>query len=316
MAGQIISGAPGLQARLEDVIPYPAAPGVDPDDYAESVTRKAGRHFGAGYFFFDAQTRRAMNALYAFARISDDISDEPIRGAVDEAAARKHLFQIWRGQLTRAWDGDGAADLHPAIRAIAAAGHEHQLSLNLLVHLVDGCESDIDTRRYATYDDLLSYVEKVAVTVGLLMLEIFHRRDNRTEEPMRALGRAFQLTNILRDVVEDMRRGRIYIAQADLQARGLGDTTFESAVLGGRPDPALIALFGDYAGRARREYINSEPLLAAGLPNGARKAVASMKLIYQSILDKIIRAPICVLTGPPKLSSARKLALLSKAAFA
>lgn len=310
-AGAPESGAIGL----EDIIPYRAPAGVDPDAYAESVTRAAGRHFGAGYFFFDAPTRRAMNALYAFARISDDIADEPIPGSPDPASARKRLFQSWRSELARAWQGPDDGSFHPCIRAIARAGRAHELSLDLLVSLVDGCESDIDVRRYDTYEGLLAYVENVAVTVGLLMLEIFHCRNTQTEPPMRALGRAFQLTNILRDVAEDMRRSRIYIAQTDLAIHNLTAESFESAVLGRTADAGMSALIVDYATRAKDKYLESERLLASGLPSGARKAVASMKLIYESILALIQRDPLCVLSGPPRLSRARKLALLTRAAF-
>lgn len=302
-----------------------AHPAIDPFAYVESLAQKEGRHFAAGYGLLDGETRRAMYALYAFCRISDDIADEPLPGAQeDETAERRRQFAAWREGLRGVWRDvveaevprrfDGVARYHPALLAVAEVARSRGLSRETLEAIVDGCESDLDRKRYETYDELLDYIEKVAVSVGLAMLEVFGRRNAETEPPMRALGEAFQITNILRDISEDHGRDRVYLPREDLAARGVDDAAFAEAVRTGRAPKGLVEVVADYADRARRRYRASDPLFAGLLPAGPRKAVRSMRLLYEAILDEIALSPADVFVRPPSIPYSRKLALLFRAA--
>lgn len=291
---------------------------IDPFRVCEEITRQAGKNFAAGYLHLDRETRRAMNALYAFARLSDDIADDPLpAGLVSDAPAeRARQFAAWRTGLDRAWRDPRAEGHHPVLAAIAEVGRTHILSRDLLEEIVAGCEDDLVVARYRTYDDLRGYVAKVAVAVGLLMLEVFRARTAERENPMRALGEAFQLTNILRDVREDLARDRIYLPLATLARHGASEEDVAAAVAGARPAPGLVACVAEHVQTARDRYRTSDVLFAGphALPRGPRRTVLVMRLLYEGILDRIAENPGGVFRERPGLSPLSKAAALLRGA--
>ena len=201
----------------------------------EEITRAEARNFSWGIRLLPPPKRAAMSALYAMARRIDDVGDGDASTPVKLAALadiRKDL-----ADLADVADSPGSGGNDPVLVALADTLTRYDLPMAALDQLVEGCEMDVQGTRYETFDDLLGYCRRVAGTVGRLSLSIYGSTDRSAAEPMAdALGVALQITNILRDVVEDHdTMGRVYLPVADRERFGVdGD-------LSGDPD-SLVAL--------------------------------------------------------------------------
>ncbi|MGE8357128.1 MAG: presqualene diphosphate synthase HpnD, partial [Microvirgula sp.] len=182
---------------------------MTPDQYCEDKAAKSGSSFYYSFRFLSDDRRRAITALYAFCREVDDVVDE----TREEQVARMTL-NWWRGELAALYAG---APTHPVTRALQPHVQAMDLPQGLFGEIIDGMEMDLDQARYATFADLQRYCHRVAGVVGQLSARIFGHTDPRTLDYAHDLGIAFQLTNIVRDVGEDARRGRIYLPVDELQ---------------------------------------------------------------------------------------------------
>jgi 15-cis-phytoene synthase len=189
---------------------------MNPETYCQHKTRRSGSSFYFSFLFLPPDKRRAITALYAFCREVDDIVDE-----CDDPQAARVALQGWRDEIERLFQG---APQHPVSQALLPVISTYHLPREQFLEIIDGMEMDLDHLRYENFSQLALYCYRVASVVGLMAAEIFGYSDRRTLKYAHDLGMALQLTNILRDVGEDARRGRCYLPADDMARFGV---TFE-----------------------------------------------------------------------------------------
>jgi phytoene synthase len=186
---------------------------MSPDDYCQQKAAQSGSSFYYSFLFLPPERRRAITALYAFCREVDDTVDE----CSDVAVARTKLVW-WRKEIGAMLAG---APTHPVTRALQPHLSTYALDGKHLQAIIDGMEMDLDQTRYLDYPGLRRYCWHVAGVVGILSASIFGATRPATLEYAEKLGLAFQLTNIIRDVGDDARKGRIYLPVNELQQFGV-----------------------------------------------------------------------------------------------
>ena len=267
-------------------------------------------NFYYSFLVLPADKRRAIVAVWDFCRAVDDAVDE----AADTNAAMTEIAR-WRGELAAAFEGGTFRTSQG--RALAPLIRQFNLPRPAFESLIEGVEMDLGSRRYDTFADLYEYCIRVASAVGLICLEIFGYGDPRSRQYAVDLGVALQLTNILRDVPEDLRRGRVYIPQEDLRRLGCSeeDLARESTVAGGGVrSPKVKELLRAQAQRAREYYRKA----AEGLPPAdARRLLAAeiMGAIYRGILTRIERSDYDVFSRVVRIPRPRR-ALIAAATWA
>ncbi len=272
---------------------------MTPDDYCRQRAAASGSSFYYSFLFLEPARRRAITALYAFCREVDDIVDE----CSDPHLARAKLAW-WRTEIAGLFAGQPS---HPVTQALAAALAQFSLPQEQLLEIIDGMEMDLDAVRYPDFRALHLYCYRVASIVGLLAAEIFGYTDRRTLKYAHDLGLAFQLTNIIRDVGEDARRGRIYLPQEDLARFGVTETE----ILQARYSANFRRLMEFQIERAQATYAQA----LAQLPAADRKAQRAglvMAAIYRTLLAEIARDGCHVLHQRISLTPLRKLWLAGK----
>jgi phytoene synthase len=241
-------------------------------------------NFYYSFLVLPSAKRRAIVAVWDFCRAVDDATDE--LGAENRASAEAEIGK-WRRELATCFDG-GQPQTSQG-RALVPLIEEFRLAREPFDALIEGVEMDLGSRRYETFDDLYQYCIRVASAVGLICLDIFGYRESASRQYAIDLGVALQLTNILRDVPEDLRRGRLYIPVEDLRVHRCSEADLhqETANAGhGIRSPAVKSLLQHQGRRARAYYAKA----AAALPDrDARSLVAAeiMAAIYRGILTRI-----------------------------
>lgn len=272
---------------------------MTPDQYCQDKAAASGSSFYYSFRFLPPARRRAITALYAFCREVDDVVDE----CSDENVARTTL-NWWRDEVAALYEG---RPQHPVTRALMPAIKVFNLRRELLVEIIDGMEMDLTRHTYENFEALQLYCYRVASVVGLLAAEIFGYTDPKTLEYAHDLGIAFQLTNIIRDVGEDARRGRIYIPQDELIKFGVPPAD----VLNARESEAFYKLMQFQIERAQKYYAQA----LSKLPDADRKSQRTgliMAAIYQATLDEVERSGCHVLRERISLTPLRKLWLAYK----
>ena len=267
---------------------------MTPDQYCESKAAKSGSSFYYSFRLLPPERRRAITALYAYCREVDDVVDE----VHDPGVARAKLAW-WRTEVAAVYEG---APQHPVAQALVPVVRAYRLPREHFDAVIDGMAMDLAQQRYADFADLERYCHRVAGVVGLMSAEIFGYQAPSTARFARDLGIAFQLTNIVRDVGEDARRGRIYLPQEDLARHGVS----ASAILRGREEPGFRALMAFEVGRAREWYARAMRELAPS-DRRAQRASLAMAAIYRALLDEIERDGYRVLDRRIALTPLRKL---------
>ncbi len=267
---------------------------MTPDQYCQQKAAGSGSSFYYSFLFLPPERRRAITALYAFCREVDDVVDE----CSDAALARTKLAW-WRTEVGRLHAG---APEHPVTQALAPFLGAFGIRQQQMLEIVDGMEMDLVQSRYLDFAGLDRYCYHVAGAVGLLAAGIFGYSNPRTLEYAKVLGTAFQLTNIIRDVGEDARKGRIYLPMDELRRFGV---TAED-VLASRYSEGFSRLMAFQAARAREHY---DRAFAALPPEDRRAQVAGliMAAIYRATLDEVERDGFKVLTQRTSLTPLRKL---------
>ena len=238
------------------------------------ITRVASKTFYMASLFLTAEKRRAVWAVYAFCRTADDMVDRT-------APAAERLAAVDRLERKLLAALDGNAD-DPIFIAYADTARRFEIPLAPALALLRGARMDITIRRYATYDELCEYCYLVASTVGLLVSPILGYTSAEALEYGIMLGRAMQLTNILRDVGEDASMGRIYLPSEDLERFGYAEGhVFEQVV-----DARFIALMRFQIERVRALYARAEPGIAMLAPD-SRYTVRLALTLYRRILVAI-----------------------------
>jgi 15-cis-phytoene synthase len=262
---------------------------------SEEITRTEARNFYYGIRLLPAGKRQVLCAIYALARRVDDIGDGDL--PVD---AKTAALAGLRGQLAHL---PGSTD--PVLIAVADAARRYPIPLGAFDELIDGVEMDVTGRRYATFDDLVTYCRRVAGAVGRLCLGVFGSRPH-PDAALYAdqLGIALQQTNILRDVREDLMNGRTYLPQADLDRFGVDLTLDERGALVDK-DGGLTALIRFSSERARGWYRDGLRL-APLLDRRSRASCLAMSGIYRQLLNRIEADPSLTFTQRLSLSGAEK----------
>jgi len=276
---------------------------MDVHQYCQDRAAASGSSFYYSFVFLPPDTRRAITAFYALCRELDDVVDE-----CHERQVAVAKLDWWRDEIARFAAG---APQHPSTRALADTPQGRVIPAALLLEIVDGMAMDLDAVRYPDFKSLHLYCYRVAGVVGEVAASIFDGARNANDREIRRyaheLGLAFQLTNIIRDVGEDARRGRIYLPQDELARFGVA----ESDLLNGRDTPAFQALMQFQYERAQAHYGSA----LAALPARARRAQRPglvMAAIYRTLLDEIRRDRFPVLRARVALTPLRKLWLASR----
>ncbi len=293
------------------------------------ISRRARSSFYPGFLLLSGAKRRAMDALYAFARATDDIVDGPA-----PLAERRCRLDSWRGDVERAFsrcrepggtcgfppnaesrpargtcttehreDGDaalydrsgrfdGKACFDPIVTlpALIDAAARFAIPREHFSDMLDGAAMDLGRNRYATFDELEVYCRRVASSVGLACVHIWGFRSPAVFEPAVKCGVALQLTNILRDVKEDLARDRLYLPQEDLKRHHYTEADVRSAVA----DSRFASLMADQIARAERYYREGMPVLQ-WLDSRGRRVCGMMIDRYRALLEAIARRPEAVL---------------------
>ena len=264
-------------------------------------------NFYYSFLVLPSDKRRAIVAVWDFCRAVDDGVDE----AGDSNAAMAEIAR-WRGELAAAFEG-GTPRTSQGL-ALAPLIRQFNLPRPAFESLIEGVEMDLGSRRYDTFGDLYEYCIRVASAVGLICLEIFGYGDPRSRQYAIDLGVALQLTNILRDVAEDLRRGRVYIPQEDLRRHACSEEDLARETGGGVRAPQVKALLRQQAERAREYYRKA----ADGLPPAdARRLLAAqiMGAIYRGILTRIERSDYDVFSRVVRIPRPQR-ALIAAATWA
>jgi phytoene synthase len=269
-------------------------------EHCRALTRREAKNFYYGFRLLPAPRRRAIYAAYAFARQCDDIVDAGL--PPDEAALQ---LAAYRESLDRCLQGSPGG---PVFRALADAVVRYAVPHEYLYRLIEGVETDLTVSRYESFEQLKRYCDLVASVVGLISIEVFsYRGGEEARRHAEDLGIALQLTNIVRDLQEDLQRDRIYLPQDELARFGYSEDDLRT----GRANDAFRSLIAFQVARAR-EYYESGRRLFPYLPRRARACVGVMAGIYSRILADIEREPESVLSRRVSLSASQKLALAGR----
>ena len=267
---------------------------------SRAITRKSASNLALAFVMLPKPKRDGMAALYAFCREVDDVADDE-SVPVEE---RRRQLAAWRADVRRA--GEGAAPQFAVNRELQPVIQQYRLPFDLFDELLKGVEMDLDIKRYENHEQLELYCHRVASVVGLLSIEIFGYRNAACRAYAVHLGKALQLTNILRDVRTDAERGRIYLPLAEL-------ARFEVApeeILRHQYSERFRQLAGSVAERARHFY----RLARQTLPAEDRRAMVAAELmgsVYWRLLRKLEGRQFDVFGAKPmRLGRAQKLGLI------
>ena len=272
---------------------------MSPDEYCQQKTVQSGSSFYYSFLFLPPERRRAITAMYAFCREVDDTVDD----CTDQSIARIKLAW-WRTEVASMY---GGAPTHPVMLALQPHLALYNLEQKHLQAIIDGMEMDLDQTRYLDYPAMQRYCWHVASVVGILSASIFGVTNPKTLEYAEKLGLAFQLTNIIRDVGEDARKGRIYLPVNELQQFGVT----AADLLNARHSDKFEALMRFQVERAKKVYDEAFALLPKE-DRRAQRPGLMMAAIYRTVLDEIERDNFHVLTQRISLTPIRKLWLAWK----
>jgi len=267
---------------------------MTPEDYCQQKAAQSGSSFYYSFLFLPPPRRQAITALYAFCREVDDVVDE----TSDLSIARTTL-DWWRREVQQML---ACSPNHPVTRALQPHLSAFNIRGEHLMAVIDGMEMDLTQDRYPDFASLKTYCHHVAGVVGIVAAGIFGATAPQTLEYAAQLGLAFQLTNIVRDVGEDARKGRIYLPQDELARFGVTSAD----LLQGRGGPAFEQLMAFQAERAHRTYDAAMALLPAADRRAQRPGLI-MAAIYRTLLREIEHERFAVLHQRIALTPLRKL---------
>jgi len=263
--------------------------------YAECrvLTRRSGTTYYWSTFVLPPVKRHHVWALYALCRTADDIVDAlDDRPADETAAALAALGDRLRGALAAGHDDD------PVLHAVAHTARAFAIDTDCFERFLRSMTMDLTVTSYPTWDDLLVYTDGSAAVIGEMMLPILEPDSPAAQPHARDLGTAFQLTNFLRDVAEDLDRGRLYLPLEDV-------TRFGADPAARRVDEAWVELMRFEIARCRELYASAD-LGIAMLPPASARCVRTARVLYSGILERIERAGYDVFAGRVRVPTARK----------
>ncbi|MDC8786340.1 presqualene diphosphate synthase HpnD [Roseateles koreensis] len=271
---------------------------MSPEQYVQDKAAKSGSSFYYAFLFLPAQRRAAITAFYAFCREVDDVVDE-----IQDTGVAATKLAWWRKEAAGAFAGQPQ---HPVMQALLPHCATFDIRLSHLNAVIDGCQMDLEQTRYLDYPGLQRYCHLVAGVVGEVAANIFGHTQPETTAYAHKLGQAMQLTNIIRDVGDDARRGRIYLPISELQQF---DVKAHEILLRTRPwgySERFSALMKFQAQRAHQLYDEAFALLPDA-DRRAQKPGLMMANIYRALLREIEAENFRVLEQRISLTPLRKL---------
>jgi len=267
---------------------------MTPEQYVQAKAVASGSSFYYAFLFLAPPRRAAITAFYAFCREVDDVADE-----VSDRGVAATKLAWWRSEVTAAFAGTPS---HPVMRALMPHVAAYAIEVRHLQAVIEGCQMDLDQSRFLDFPGLARYCDLVAGVVGEVAANIFGRTESSTVAYAHGLGLAMQLTNIIRDVGDDARRGRIYLPMSELKQFDVKAVD----LLERRYSDRFIALMHFQAERAHRAYDDAIALLGEA-DRRAQKPGLMMANIYRSLLREIEATDFQVLHQRISLTPIRKL---------
>lgn len=271
---------------------------MTPEQYVQDKAARSGSSFYYAFLFLPPPRRAAITAFYAFCREVDDVVDE-----VSDPSVAAAKLDWWRKEVARAFEGTPE---HPVMRALMPLARDYSIERRHLDAVIEGCQIDLQQSRFLDFAGLERYCHLVAGVVGEVACNIFGRSSEATLAYAHRLGLAMQLTNIIRDVGDDARRGRIYIPMSELRQF---DVKAQDLLLRQAPwgySERFTALMRFQAQRAHRLYDEALALLPAA-ERRPQKPGLMMASIYRTLLVEIERSGFQVLHQRISLTPLRKL---------
>jgi phytoene synthase len=265
-------------------------------DLCRTIARAHGKTYSMAARLLDAEQRRHVHAVYAFCRVADDIVDEA--GERDLAQTRAALTEFgarFEADLAAGHSG------HPVLAAVVHTARVLRIDPECFTRFMRSMSMDLDTTKYGTWADLMDYMDGSAAVIGEMMLPVLRPHDLAALRPARDLGVAFQLTNFLRDVGEDLDRGRVYLPQEDLWRFGA--------------DPQARTVTPEWRALMRFEIARNREIYAAadtGIPmlaGRSARCVHTARVLYSQILDRVEAADYDVFSARARVPGRRKLAV-------
>jgi 15-cis-phytoene synthase len=275
------------------------------------LTWRHGTTYFWGALLLRRERRRHVHAVYALCRLADDIVDFPtspglesVGGSASSALllssskdqSTEERLQAFAAAFRAAVSQGGSND--PVLAAVANTVHTCHIDPECFDRFFNAMAMDLTTSSYETWEDLCGYMEGSAAVIGEMMLPVLEPRDPAAYKPARALGLAFQLTNFLRDVDEDLDRGRVYMPQADLRRFGVD-------LAERRVTPEWRAFLAYEIERNRALYAFADTGIAL-LPGRSARCVGAARVLYAQILDRIEEADYDVFSRRARVPTARK----------
>jgi 15-cis-phytoene synthase len=265
-----------------------------PEQYVQEKAAASGSSFYYAFLFLTPPRRAAITAFYAFCREVDDVADD-----VSDPGVAAAKLAWWRSEVGAAFSGRPS---HPAMRALMPHVADYGVEPAHLLAVIEGCQMDLDQARYLDFPGLARYCDLVAGVVGEVAANIFGRTLPSTVDYAHRLGLAMQLTNIIRDVGDDARRGRIYLPMSELRQFDVK----AAELLERKYSERFTALMRFQAERAHRTYDEALALLGDA-DRAAQKPGLMMANIYRSLLREIEADGFAVLHQRISLTPIRKL---------
>ena len=267
---------------------------MTPEEYCQQKAASSGSSFYYSFMFLPPNRRRAITALYAFCREVDDVVDE-----CQDLQIASTKLAWWRQEVAKLYTGKPE---HPVTQALVPVIAEFAVPQEQLLEIIDGMEMDLQQSRYLDFKALSLYCYRVASVVGLLAAEIFGYQDRKTLKYAHDLGMAFQLTNIIRDVGEDARRGRVYLPMDELKRFDVS----VADILSARHSDNFRKLMEFQIERAEQYYSQAMNTLPA-IDRKTQRPGLVMAAIYRTLLEEIKNDGCLVLNQRTSLTPIRKL---------
>lgn len=267
--------------------------------FCRRIAHKHGANFSVGFRFLPRVKRRAVYAAYAYCRWADDIADEDI---VSTVSVREGL-DAWQAELDSCYAG---RPTHAITIALADSLQHFRIPRSAFVALIDGCRQDTVKTRYETFNEVLSYCDLVATSISDISLSIFGYRTDAALVHGRNLATALQLTNITRDIGDDVRRDRIYIPAEELARFNVR----ESEIIARLESDRLRSLIEFQIQRAESYFRAAEPLLHE-LAFDARFPTLLMGGVYATVLAKLRRDPLQAIRARVSLTPLQKVGVVA-----
>lgn len=274
--------------------------------YCRDITRRSATSFYYAFKTLPRRKSRAFEIIYAFMRVSDDLSDD------ETIEDRVQSLEEWRQCLDHALAGDPTH--HPIMPALMDVLREFEIPASYLHELIDGTVQDLTVTRFEDFEALHAYCYKVASIVGLVSLRLFRLKEPNEANWQQAesfaidCGQGFQLTNILRDIKEDWGRDRVYLPQEDLRRFKITEADLDQEIY----DQRFLDFMSFQCSRAEDYYQKSEALLDM-IEKDARPCLATMRGIYHGILERIERADYDIWSRRARVPLGAKLGIAARA---